>query len=167
MLEVGCGEGYLAAQLAEKAGRVTALDVDPAILETARALNGTPNIDYVLGDFLTHRFDDAFDAAVAVTVLHHMGTAQALERMKDVVRPGGIVAVVGLSQSRYPADFVYDAAGAVATRLHRHAKTYAPKALEPTETFAEARRIVHAVLPGARYKRHIMWRWSAVWTKPR
>jgi 2-polyprenyl-3-methyl-5-hydroxy-6-metoxy-1,4-benzoquinol methylase len=170
VLEVGCGEGYLARQLAEKVAHVTAIDVDPPIVEFARATNPAPNIDYVLGDFLTYPFDEPFHAAVAVTVLHQMGTAAGLQRMKEVVRPGGTVAVVGLARSRFPADLPYDAAGAVATRVHRltkpFAETYAPKVWPPAETFAEARRIVADVLPGARYRRHVMWRWSTVWTKP-
>ena len=95
----------------------------------------------------------------------------ALERMRALLRPGGTIAVVGLGRSRYPADLAFDTAGAVATRVHKLSKTYwetsAPKIWPPPETYAEVRQIAARVLPGARYRRHAMWRYSLVWTKSR
>ncbi|HUF34145.1 MAG TPA: hypothetical protein VMN58_13150 [Acidimicrobiales bacterium] len=92
--------------------------------------------------------------------------------MRDLLRPGGTLAVLGLARSRYPTDLAHDAAGAVATRILKRGRgrtywdTPAPMVWPPPLTFAETRTVVRAVLPGARYRRHVLWRWSVVWTKP-
>lgn len=171
VLDVGCGEGVLALELSSKARHVTAIDLDPPTIERARRHAAVENIDYVIGDFLTHAFKPAsFDAVVSVAALHHMGAAVALERMRDLLQPGGTLAVVGLARSRSPVDRAFDVAGAIGTRVHKLTKTYwetsAPKVWPPAETFRETRRIATHTLPGAHYRRHILWRYSLVWRKP-
>jgi hypothetical protein len=37
----------------------------------------------------------------------------------------------------------------------------------PPETFASARRIAECALPGVSFRRHLLWRYSLRWTKPR
>jgi hypothetical protein len=58
----------------------------------------------------------------------------------------------------------------VATRVHKRSKgwweTAAPKIWPPPESFTGTRRIAARVLPGARFRRHLLWRYSLVWTKP-
>jgi len=171
VLDVGCGEGLLARELSSRVRHVIAIDLDAPTIELARRNAAADNIDYVTGEFLTHGFEPAsFDAVVSIAALHHMGTALALERMRGLLRPGGTLAVVGLGRSRYPADLGFDIAGAIGTRIHKLTKTYwetsAPKVWPPPETFSETRRIATSTLPGARYRRHILWRYSLVWTKP-
>jgi 2-polyprenyl-3-methyl-5-hydroxy-6-metoxy-1,4-benzoquinol methylase len=170
VLEVGCGEGVLSRTMSEIAGRVVGLDRDAPSIESARRDAAADNIDYVVGDLLAHPFRPAsFDAVVANTVIHHIGTAVALERMRDLVRPGGVVAVVGVARSRSPSDIPYDLAGTVATRVHKRSKgwwsTSAPKVWPPPESFTGTRRIAARVLPGSRFRRHVLWRYSLVWTK--
>lgn len=170
-LAVGCGEGTLARELSSRVRHVTAIDLDAPTIELARQHADADNMDYVIGDFLTHTFKPAsFEAIVSVAALHHVDTAVGLERMRELLRPGGTLAVVGLARSRYPADLAFDIAGAIATRAHKLSTTYwetcAPKVWPPPETFSETRRTVRRTLPGAHYRRHIFWRYSVVWTKP-
>jgi 2-polyprenyl-3-methyl-5-hydroxy-6-metoxy-1,4-benzoquinol methylase len=170
VLDVGCGEGLLARTMSETVGRVVGLDRDAPSIASARRQTSAPNVDYVVGDLLAHPFRPAsFDAVVANTVIHHIGTAAALERMKELVRPGGVVAVVGVARSRSPSDIPYDLAGAVATRVHKRSKgwweTSAPKVWPPPESFTGTRRIAARVLPGSRFRRHVLWRYSLVWTR--
>lgn len=170
VLDVGCGEGMLTLDLADRAGQVVGLDTDAPTLELARRDASAANIEYRLGDLLTADLEPgSFDAVVSIAVLHHLDAVPALERMRELVRPGGVVVVVGLARSRR-RDLPYDAAGAVGTRVHKLTKTYweisAPVVWPPPQTYAEVRRDAHAVLPGAAYRRHILWRYSLTWTKP-
>jgi 2-polyprenyl-3-methyl-5-hydroxy-6-metoxy-1,4-benzoquinol methylase len=170
-LDAGCGEGLLTRELSGVARRVTGIDCDATTLALAARDAAAVNVEYVLGDFLTHPFEQgSFDAVVSVALLHHVDAVRGLERMKDLVRPGGTVALVGLARSRTPADFAVDLAGAVATRAHKLTKTYwehsAPKVWPPPESYAGMRRIAERVLPGVRYRRHLLWRYSLVWAKP-
>ena len=91
-----------------------------------------------------------------------------LQRMADLTAPG-VVAVVGLARSSRPIDHAWDAVGAVKTRLHRlrrpHTMVTAP-ICDPAETYAEVQSVATQVLPGVRFRRHPLFRYSLVWTKP-
>ncbi|WP_406316412.1 class I SAM-dependent methyltransferase [Streptosporangium sp. NBC_01639] len=170
-LDVGCGEGILSRELRRVAGHVSAIDLDGPSIDLARRHADASGIDYLLGDFLTHPFEPAsFDAVVSVATLHHMDAATALGRMRELLRPGGTLVVVGLARSRIPADLPWELAAAVGTRLHKLKRTYwehsAPMVWPPPETYAGMRRIAEETLPGVRYRRHLLWRYSLAWTKP-
>ena len=67
-LDVGCGEGRVARDLAERGHRVTGVDSSPTLLEAAQAAD--PEGDYVLADAASLPFTDAaFDLVVAYNCL--------------------------------------------------------------------------------------------------
>ncbi|MBV9847962.1 MAG: class I SAM-dependent methyltransferase [Kutzneria sp.] len=170
-LDVGCGEGMLARRLHRVVPEVVGIDRDRASIDLARAQGDSAGIEYVLGDFLDFPFEPAsFDVIVSVATLHHMDAATALGHMRDLLRPGGVLAVVGLARSR-PGGLPVDLAGAVAHRLHlltkKHWEHPSPTVWPPPETYADMRRIASEILPGVRYRRHLLWRYSLTWTKPR
>lgn len=168
VLDVGCGDGALARELAARGARVTAIDVDEPSLDVARREGG--GVDYICADFLAHDFGAAsYDAVVSVAALHHMDMQAGLRRMSELVRPGGSLVVIGLARST-PADLPRDAVAAVAHRWlvarRGHWEQTAPTVWPPPQTYAEARRIALAVLPGARFRRRLLWRYTITWTKP-
>jgi ubiquinone/menaquinone biosynthesis C-methylase UbiE len=168
-LDVGCGEGILTRDLREVVPHVTGIDRDASSIERAR--REEEDVEYVLGDFMTHPFEPAsFDHIASIAALHHMDAAAALERMRRLLAPGGRLAIVGLARNRYPADLPFALAGAVAHRVHTLSKPCwedaAPRLWPPPATFAETRRLAQRVLPGVRYRRLVLFRYSLVWTKP-
>jgi SAM-dependent methyltransferase len=168
-LDVGCGEGLLARELRQVVPFVTGIDRDAASIEMARRLD--EDIEFILGDFMTYPFEPAtFDHIASIAVLHHLDAAAALERMRNLLAPGGTLAIVGLARSRYPADLPFAIAGAVGHRVHRLSKPCwedsAPRRWPPPDTFAEIRRLAERVLPGVRYRRLLLFRYSLLWTKP-
>jgi SAM-dependent methyltransferase len=98
VLEVGCGPGHLALRLARQHGLdVTGLDLDPAMIERARANadragdgDGRRPAFYV-GDVAALPFaDGAFDLVVSTLSLHHWADPTAgLAEIGRVLRPGG------------------------------------------------------------------------------
>jgi ubiquinone/menaquinone biosynthesis C-methylase UbiE len=101
-----------------------------------------------------------------------MALFQALEQMKRVLRPGGVLAVLGLYRDATISDYVASAVS-VPTRLvyrvmHRHNITDSKAAPEkaPTRTLKEIKAAANAVTPGARIRRHLLWRYSLIWEKP-
>jgi SAM-dependent methyltransferase len=169
-LDVGCGEGTLARRLRRTVPHVTAIDVDAPSLALARAQPGAGEIDYVHGDFMTAPLEPgSFDYVVCVAALHHMDPAAALLRMRDLLRPGGALVALGLARPRYPADLPRDLAATVVSRIsrrfRRHWESRAPTVWPPAHTYAEVRVLAARVLPGARYRRHLYFRYSITWTK--
>jgi SAM-dependent methyltransferase len=166
-LDVGCGNGYLLAKLARVAETAVGIDVDAASLERARRNAAAPNVELVEGDVLTAPLPEAsFDLVTSVAMLHHVDARAALTRMKDLVSPGGRLAILGLARST-PRDLPRDVLGSVQARLGAREEAPEPSAplvWPPPETYASMRRLVREVLPGARYRRHTGFRYSVVWT---
>ncbi len=93
LLDVGCGDGALAADLVQRGAIVTALDADVAMIAAARrrsALTSTP-MELIVGQAEKLPFDnDTFDRVAAVTLLCFVDDAQkAIAEMARVLRPGG------------------------------------------------------------------------------
>jgi SAM-dependent methyltransferase len=171
-LDVGCGEGMLTRELGAVVPSVTGIDRDTPSLERARAQSNGSGIEYVQADVLTHSFEPvSFDLVASIAVLHHMDTAAGLERMRDLLRPGGVLAVIGLPRPQRPGDLPYDIAGTVAHHWHRwrnggYWEHSAPTVWPPPDTLAQVRDTARRLLPGVRVRRHVMWRYSLLWRKP-
>jgi len=170
-LDVGCGEGTLTRELARRVPTVVGIDVDQPSIDEARRQVGATGVEYLLGDFLTYPFEpESFDFIASVATLHHMDATTALTRMRALLSPGGAMAVLGLARGSSVRDVPYEIAGLLAHRIHslrrEHWEHPSPKIWPPPETYAGMRRITETLLPGARFRRHALWRYSIVWTKP-
>ena len=103
VLDCGCGPGTITIGLAAAVspGEVVGVDHEPAQLEQARALaveREVHNVRFETANLLALPFADAtFDAAFAHAVLMHVGDRMAaLQEMRRVVRPGGVVGIKDL-----------------------------------------------------------------------
>ena len=91
MLDIGCGGGRYAIELARAGAEVTAIDFSPEMIamarERAHAAGLAHRITLVEGDFLTWSESPrgSFDAAIALGVLDYVADAEAfIERMSEV-----------------------------------------------------------------------------------
>lgn len=107
LLEVGCGQGLLAAALAQKGFKVRGIDNDEKSAAEAR----TRGVDVVCGDFLTHS-DDPFDAVLFTRSLHHIHHAEAaLDRAVALLKPCGTLVAEEFAREsidRVTAAWFYD-----------------------------------------------------------
>src|SRR5215208_365751 len=97
VLEVGCGPGHLSIRLARQHGLdVTGLDLDPAMIERARA-NADRSEDgderrpsFLVGDVASLPFpDESFDLVVSTMSMHHWADPTAgMAEIDRVLRPG-------------------------------------------------------------------------------
>ena len=118
-LDVGCGEGILTRQLREQVRQVVGVDLDERSIRLAEHTTPARDIQYVIGDVLTHPFAaGSFQAVASVATLHHLDAEAGLLRMADLVAPGGALIVVGLARTRLPRDLHWELAAFVAHRLH-------------------------------------------------
>jgi ubiquinone/menaquinone biosynthesis C-methylase UbiE len=94
-LDVGTGAGALALALAPLVRDVVGVDVEPALLERARAL-APENATFVEGDATALPFPDAaFDLTGTLRTLHHVHRPElAVAELARVTRPQGRILVV-------------------------------------------------------------------------
>ncbi|WP_062998956.1 class I SAM-dependent methyltransferase [Nocardia mikamii] len=184
ILEVGCGAGALAAELARRADRVDAVDRSPEMIEAARRVV-PDNVACARADILDHPLPEAaYDAVVSLTTLHHLPLDQVLPRLAHTLRPGGVLAVIALPRADPLRELPAEVTAVLAQRLfglafatlratgrgawYAHEPTHAamPVVLDPPLTTREVARRSHDLLPGARVRRLVFWRYLLRWDKP-
>ncbi|MFJ4582014.1 class I SAM-dependent methyltransferase [Streptomyces echinatus] len=177
-LDVGCGSGELARLLGRRAREVHGIDADAEIVARARELTGgTAAVGYSVADASRHLPAGPYDVITCVAVLHHLPFPETLTRLRGRLAPGGTLVVVGCARASGPADH---ALGLVALALNpllgwvknrgRPASlppvSMTARTREPEETFAEISGAARRLLPGARLRRRLFWRYTLVWRAP-
>jgi ubiquinone/menaquinone biosynthesis C-methylase UbiE len=93
LLDIGCGDGALASDLARRGAIVTGLDADSVMIAAARRRTEIEGTQLYLVEGQAERLpfnDAAFDLVVAVTVLCFVRDAErAFIEMARVLKPGG------------------------------------------------------------------------------
>ncbi len=93
VLDAGCGTGRVARELARRGLDAVGVDIDPAMLETAR--RKAPGLDWRLADLATIDLGRAFDAVVAagnVMIFLEPGSEGAvLANLSRHLQPGGVL----------------------------------------------------------------------------
>ncbi len=171
VLDVGCGEGLLARRLAGRARHVTGIDRSAEMITRARELGTDGDATFIEADFLRHPLPEAaYDLVCSVTVVHHMDFEAAVTKMARLVRPGGTLVIIGLGRDRTPLDYLVGAACLLPTRFLalRHRKSDPPGVpiADPEMSWGQVRRETRRLLPGATYRRHLLWRYSITWRHP-
>jgi ubiquinone/menaquinone biosynthesis C-methylase UbiE len=101
VLDVACGAGAVACAAARMARQVTGIDLTPAMIERAAALQaelGLTNLAWYVGDVARLPFAaDRFDVVLTRYSLHHLlQPSEMLAEMVRVCKPSGCVAVADL-----------------------------------------------------------------------
>jgi 2-polyprenyl-3-methyl-5-hydroxy-6-metoxy-1,4-benzoquinol methylase len=170
-LDVGCGDGFLAARLARRMPQVTAIDVDAPVLARARARFPDAEVTWCHGDVLTCPLaPGSFDAVVSNAALHHFADArEALRRLGELVRPGGTLAVVGFARASrrdWPWTAMAFILRGIIVRVRGYWEHTAPTVWPPPDTFNQVRLAAQEVLPGARIRRLLLGRYLMTWHSP-
>jgi 2-polyprenyl-3-methyl-5-hydroxy-6-metoxy-1,4-benzoquinol methylase len=169
VLDVGCGDGFLAARLAQRISDVTAVDVDEPVLGRAKTRFADEPIRWVPGDVLTIDLP-RFDAVVSNAALHHVAdTRAALTRFANLVNPGGTLAVITFVKPSLRNGMWHLTswvARGVAIRLKGKWQHSAPIKWPPPDTLRQLRAHVRATIPGAGVRRlaygRVLITWRAV-----
>jgi SAM-dependent methyltransferase len=179
-LDAGCGTGEFALQLALRCKRVLGIDLSPEMIEQARRRSaGRPALEFRVADLMDEAPAGRFDCIATIATLHHLPLEQALARLGDALRSGGVLLVLDVVANRNLGERLWAArAMPVATALRLwHRGRLRPTRAEREAwvahcrtdryfTLPEVRAACVRVLPGARVRRHLLWRYSIVWNKP-
>ena len=97
VLDVGCGRGDIARELVNLVERVDAVDFSVNMIETGRQLLGgdNPRINWIIGPVEEVPLAPPYALVTAGASLHWMDWYAVLPRFREVLFPGGYVAITG------------------------------------------------------------------------
>lgn len=104
-LDIGCGSGILAFELAQYYDHVVAVDLSAKMLDIARQKRSAPNIEYIQMDASQLAVDRQFDLIVSSATFHHLpNLPAALSAIKKLLNPHGKVLFLdNISEVETPA----------------------------------------------------------------
>jgi 2-polyprenyl-3-methyl-5-hydroxy-6-metoxy-1,4-benzoquinol methylase len=179
-LEIGCGIGTFSRLLSTRAKLVTAIDLSPKMIETAKNLSKShTNIDFQIADILETNFpDEHFDVIVSVATFHHLPLEQVLPKLKKALKPRGKLLILDVLRMKSVQDFLV---GAVAVPLSLALKIFHNGLARPTKaereawehhaktdcflSFSKAKQIYRSYFEKASVQRHLFFRYSVIWEK--
>jgi 2-polyprenyl-6-hydroxyphenyl methylase/3-demethylubiquinone-9 3-methyltransferase len=157
VLDVGCGGGLLAESLTRAGAKVTAIDLAPAMIETARlhALDSGLTIDYRVesAERLAARKSARFDVLTCMEMLEHVpDPAETVKVFGTLVRPGGDVFISTINRNLKSFALAIVGAEYIANLVPRGTHEYA-RLLKPSEVarFARAAGLEVADIAGLAY----------------
>ena len=180
-LDVGCGLGTLVGRLRSSGVTVVGLDVDEPMVEATRTrFADDPGVTVRHGRFEDVPADGSFDVVTMVASLHHMDLEAALRHAAGVLAPGGRLLVVGLARIGAPRDLAVDLVSSFTNPVVGFVKSLRPSRAavaeageEPAvplrdvdQTYGEVRATARRVLPGARFRQRLFFRYTLEWTSP-
>jgi ubiquinone/menaquinone biosynthesis C-methylase UbiE len=151
------------------------------MIRIARERSGRyPNIEFLVADALTWPMPTGeFDCITSIATLHHLPLREMLTRMASGLKAGGALVVLDLYCQTGPGDALASLVALPVDAALRLLKTGRLRSSpEVREAWAEhgksdsylsltqIRRTATPLLAGARIRRHLLWRYSLVWTKP-
>ena len=179
-LEIGCGTGAFSRLLASRSDRVLALDLSPQMIRVARERSEQySNIDFQVADAMTWEFPtEQFDCVASIATLHHLPIGETLLKMKGALKINGTLIILDLFQAERLSDILTSALAVPANIILKSINT--GRLREPREvrkawaehgrrdsypTLSQVRQICTSVLPGAKVRKHLLWRYSMIWKK--
>lgn len=113
VIDIGAGTGEFAVALSSICKRVVAVEVSPAMLDAIRrriVQQAASNVEVVEAGFVTYTHDGApADFVFSKNALHHLPDfwkVVALERVANVLRPGGVLRLRDLVYSFEPTTYM-------------------------------------------------------------
>ena len=180
VLEIGCGTGTFARCLAERSRHVLAFDLSPEMIRIARSRSAhLSNVEFQLGDIRNRMLPvESFDCIASIATLHHLPYREVLLQMKAALKSGGVLLVLDLFE---PAGLLDSLANVLAVpvsaslrfinygrllpRREERAAWMAHERHDSYLTMSEVRTLCGEILPGAKVRKHLLWRYSIVWKK--
>jgi ubiquinone/menaquinone biosynthesis C-methylase UbiE len=109
VLDVACGPGIVACELAKFVSHVTGIDITPAMIEQAKQMQKEKKLDkltWKIGDILTLPFDDSsFSLVLTRYSFHHLlDPLKVLYEMIRVCKPDGRTVIIDVTPESSKAD---------------------------------------------------------------
>ena len=179
-LEIGCGTGSFSRLLATRSNRVLALDLSPQMIRIAKERSTQfPNIDFQVADVTSCDMpSEQFDCIVTVATLHHLPMTHMLLKIKNSLRVNGVLLILDLFKGEGLSDVITNALAApvsVGLKLIRTRQLISSREVREAWRehgrhdvylrLAQVRNTCAEILPDAKIRKHLLWRYSVIWKK--
>ncbi len=179
-LEIGCGTGAFARALARRCRQVVALDLSAEMIRVARSRSSQfENVEFQLADAMTWSFPQShFDFVCSIATLHHLEQRELLLKIKQTLKPGGVLVVLDLVQSDSLAERMSDVVAlgvSGSLRLMHNGRLKPPREVRKAWeqhgkhdsylTLGQVRALADEILPESRVERCLLWRYMLVYRK--
>ena len=166
---------------------MTAIDLSAEMIRVARSRSSQfPQIEFEVADVMKREIPAAhFDCIATIATLHHLSHPAVLTKLKQALRVDGALIVLDLYQPETSlltigglADRLLNlvALGAsVGLRLIHNGRLRPPREVRAAWethgktdrylTMDEVRSLYASMFPGVVIRKHLLWRYSAVWVK--
>jgi SAM-dependent methyltransferase len=138
------------------------------------------NLEFQLADAMTWDFPHAhFDFVCSIATLHHLEQRELMLKIRDALKPGGVLVILDLVQSDTLTERICDVVAlgvSGSLRLLHNGRLKPPaevrKAWEQHGkhdsylTIRQVRALAAEILPGSIVKRCLLWRYMLVYQKP-
>lgn len=171
ILDVGCGDGSLAAYLDDGVKRITGIDIDKLCISKANSENKSANTQFICCSFDSYETQQHYDAIIFVASIHHMDMMTAIEKAKTLLSQNGLLIIVGLAKPSTAIDYVIEALRILPCKIISKLKH-----IQSSEnlnipvsysipSFNEVRDISSRMLPCADIKYGLFYRYLLKWIK--
>ncbi|MER5404903.1 class I SAM-dependent methyltransferase [Streptomyces sp. NPDC002769] len=169
-LDVGCGTGRFARRLAARGYTVDAVDPSAEVIAAAERIGGGPRFRRT--DAASAALPKAhYDVITCLASLHHM-PFRTVTRFRDALAPGGVLLVLGCyaghtwwDLAAVPANAVARAGVSAGERLRGAGPPVVPAPVRaPRMSLAAVRGEAGRLLPGARVRQLLYWRYLLTYT---
>lgn len=135
LLDYGCGPGHFIPHLLEKGFKVLGADFDQKTIGQAVQVSGHPNfLGYAVVDELLQS-GRVFDAVVMLEVVEHLSDdwlSVTLRNARNLLKPGGVLAVTTPNEERLDDGMVYCPVCNLVFHRWQHVRTWSASSLAKT-----------------------------------
>ena len=171
ILDVGCGDGSLVHYLDDGKKMLVGIDAEEKCINRALSESDSHNIQFICGRFELHNFEKKFDAVIFVASLHHMDMTVALNKAKSILKPDGMILIVGIAKPSNFFDWMVEALRVIPCKIAskiKHERTTEENNVPVSYHFPkmnEVRATANILLPLARLKYGLFFRYLLLWKK--
>lgn len=171
VLDVGCGDGSLAAYLDDGVKKLTGIDMDEFCISKANSENKSANTRFICCSFDDYETRQPYDAVIFAASIHHMDMVAAIEKAKSLLSPNGLLIIVGLAAPSTVMDYAIEGLRILPCTMIsklRHMESSENLNIPVSyhlPSFNEVRDISSKMLPRAAIKYGLFYRYLLKWTK--
>lgn len=172
VLDVGCGDGLLVYRLSNICDQVLGIDTHTPSIDKAKGrLSNIKNASVSVTGF--ENFDgkpNSFDAIIFVASLHHMNLEFCIKKSIKLLKPNGKLLIVGLANPQSVLDWINDTIRILPVKIgdlfHGIKGDIGAPILDTKESLKDIRNMANNLLPKAKIKRTLYYRYLLLWIKP-